>query len=485
MRSDEIKQPTLAGKAEGGFMKTRKGKKVYPLTSAQKLHYYSMKYCPKKQVLNIGSGLTIQVDLERDLLEQCIKEAIQRCEAMRVQFAEDKDGNVYQYVTDEIAEIQHFNFAHWQEEHAHEKMDEWTSTPFELYDTPMYQIVMIQMPDNFNGIYVKVNHLIMDAQSLIVFFKDIIELYSSKVYDEVPSPKEMASYIKQLEKDLAYEAGSTSSQKDRQFFEKLITSSEPIFTDIYGTGKLEAERERTGNPNQRAVINTSDNVDANLANFRLEDEPAMRMLKFCEEHHVSMTCLLLMGLRTYLQKENGVDDVSVSTTIARRATLMEKRCGGTRIHSFPFRTIVSREDTFLEGVYKIRDMQNQYFRHANYSPSEYYAFRKQHYNLENGQTYEGLALTYQPLTMKYEGPGLDQLGDIEYKVRRYTNSACAHTLYLTVSHVPSGGLDFCFEHQTGVVTYEKLQEVYFYLCRIIFYGIEDCSRTVGEVIDWS
>ena len=119
MRSDEIKQPTLAGKAEGGFMKTRKGKKVYPLTSAQKLHYYSMKYCPKKQVLNIGSGLTIQVDLERDLLEQCIKEAIQRCEAMRVQFAEDKDGNVYQYVTDEIAEIQHFNFAHWQEVHAH------------------------------------------------------------------------------------------------------------------------------------------------------------------------------------------------------------------------------------------------------------------------------------------------------------------------------------------------------------------------------
>ena len=466
-------------------MKTRNGKKVYPLTSAQKLHYYSMKYCPKKQVLNIGSGLTIQVELQRDLLEQCIKEAVSRCEALRVQFAEDKDGNVYQYVTDEVAEIKHFNFAHWQEEHAHDKMTEWTSTPFEMYDSPMYEIVMIEMPDNFYGMYAKVNHLVMDAQSLIVFFKDVIELYSSKVYEEVPFPKEMASYLKQLEKDLEYEAGSKSSQKDREFFEQLITSSEPIFTDIHGKGKLEAERKRTGNPNQRAAINTSDNVDANLANFHLEKEPAQRMAKFCEENHVSMTCLLLMGLRTYLQKENEVDDISVSTTIARRATLLEKRCGGTRIHSFPFRTIVSKEDTFLEGVFKIRDMQNQYFRHANYSPSEYYAFRKEHYNLENGQTYEAMALTYQPLSMKYEGPGLDQLGDIEYKVRRYSNSACAHTLYLTVSHTPDGGLDFCFEHQTGVVTYEKLQEVYFYLCRIMFYGIEDCSRTVGEVIEWS
>lgn len=467
-------------------MKTRKGSKVYPLTAAQKLHYYSMKYCPKKQVLNIGSGLTIQVELQWDLLEKCIKEAIGRCEAMRVQFAEDKDGNVYQYVAKEAVEkIEHFDFSHWEEKDAHDKMTEWTSTPFELYDTPMYQIVMIKMPDNYHGMFVKVNHLIMDAQSLIYFFKDIIELYCSEVYEEVPSPKEMASYVKQLEKDLAYEAGNTASQRDREFFENLITSSEPIFTDIHGPAKLEAERKRTGNPNQRAAINTSDNVDANLANFELEEEPSAQLMKFCEEHHVSMTCLLLMGLRTYLQKENQVDDISVSTTIARRATLLEKRCGGTRIHSFPFRTIVSREDTFLEGVFKIRDMQNQYFRHANYSPSEYYAFRKQFYQLENGQTYEAMALTYQPLTMKYEGPGLENLGDIQYNVRRYSNSACAHTLYLTVSHRATGGLDFCFEHQTGVVTYEKLQEVYFYLCRILFRGIENPERTVGEIIDWS
>lgn len=467
-------------------MKTRKGNKVYPLTAAQKLHYYSMKYCPKKQVLNIGSGLTIQAELDRDLLEQCIQEAIMRCEAMRIQFAKDKDGNVYQYVVKEpTAEIGHFDFSHWREEDAHNKMTEWTGTPFEMYDTPMYQIVMIKMPDNFYGMYVKVNHLIMDAQSLIVFFKDIIELYCSRLYDEVPTPKEMASYLNQLEKDLAYEAGNNASRRDREFFEDLISSSEPIFTDIYGPGKLEAERKKNGNPGQRAAVNTSDNVDANLANFELEEEPSMRLMQFCEEHHVSMTCLLLMGLRTYLQKENGVDDVSVSTTIARRATLQEKRCGGTRIHSFPFRTIVSREDTFLEGIFKIRDMQNQYFRHANYSPSDYYAFRRQYYNLENGQTYEALALTYQPLTMKYEGPGLNKLGDIQYNVRRYSNSACAHTLYLTVSHRTTGGLDFCFEHQTGVVTYEKLQQVYYYLCRILFRGIEDCSRTVGEIIDWS
>jgi len=82
-------------------MEERKGSNTYPLTSAQKLHYYSMKYCPKKQVLNIGTSLTIQVELQWDVLKDCIREAIQRCEALRVQFGEDKDGNVYQYVIEE------------------------------------------------------------------------------------------------------------------------------------------------------------------------------------------------------------------------------------------------------------------------------------------------------------------------------------------------------------------------------------------------
>lgn len=76
-------------------MKTRKGYKVYPLTTAQKLHFYYQKYCPKKQVLNIGSYLAIQVDLDFDLLKQCVYTAYERCDSMRLRFAKDKEGETY------------------------------------------------------------------------------------------------------------------------------------------------------------------------------------------------------------------------------------------------------------------------------------------------------------------------------------------------------------------------------------------------------
>ena len=205
------------------------------------------------------------------------------------------------------------------------------------------------------------------------------------------------------------------------------------------------------------------------------------MMEFCEKYHVSLVCLLMMGLRTYFQKMNGNDDVSINSTIARRATLKEKKCGGTRIHSFPFRTIISEDRTFLDGVYEIREKQNEMFRHANYDPVAYFAHRGKVYPQENGRTYEPMSLTYQPLTLKEKG--LDKLGDIRYKTKWYPNGATTQGMYLTVMHRPDdNGLDFSFEHQKKAVSREELEYLYYYLCRIMFKGVENPDLTVGDII---
>lgn len=464
------------------MMKTRKGYKVYPLTAAQKFHIFYLSFCPKKQVVNIGTSLTIQVELDWEVLRQSIYKAYERCESMRIRFAEDKDGNWYQYVVDkEEREIEFVDFSNQSMEEAEDVMRKWTEVPMERHDSPMNRIVMIRTSDGFNGVYLLVDHLTMDAQSLICFLKDVIEIYCNAMYEDVPYPKEMASYIEQLQKDLAYEAGSRAKEKDIEYFQKLIESSEPIYNGIDGTQKLEKAREESGNPELRAAVNVSDSVDAVLDTFHLEEEPTKRLMDFCEKYHVSLACLLIMGLRTYFQKMNGNDDVSINTAIARRATLKEKKSGGTRIHSFPFRTVIGQEKTFLEGIYEIRDLQNEMFRHANYDPVSYFAYRSKVYPTKPGHTYEPMSLTYQPLTLKEKG--LDKLGDIRYKTKWYPNGATTQAMYLTVMHRPDdNGLDFNFEHQIKAVSKDKLEYFYYYICKIMFKGIEKPELTVGEII---
>ena len=82
------------------MMRKRKGYPVYPLTAAQKFHFFYQNYCPKKEVVNIGTSLTIQVELDWDVLKKSIYKAYERCESMRLRFALDKEGTCYQYVVD-------------------------------------------------------------------------------------------------------------------------------------------------------------------------------------------------------------------------------------------------------------------------------------------------------------------------------------------------------------------------------------------------
>lgn len=465
------------------MMRKRKGYPVYPLTAAQKFHLFYQNFCPKKEVLNIGTSLTIGADLDWKVLKEAIYKAYERNDFMRLRFAKDKEGNWYQYIVDkEEREIEFVDFSGASMEEAEAQMREWTQVPFKRQDSPMNRIVMIRTSDGYNGLYLLIDHMTADAQSLIGFLKDVIQIYCNALYEGVEYPKEMSSYLEQLQKDLAYENGSKAQERDRKFFRDLIDHSpEPIYNGLRGTMKLEESRKRLGDPNVRVAMNVSDSVDSALDTFHLEEEPTRRLLDFCEKYHVSMTCLLIMGLRTYFQKMNGHEDVSINTAIARRATLKEKKSGGTRIHSFPFRTVISEDKTFLEGIYEIRDLQNIYFRHANFDPVEYFAYRGKKYPHPNGETYEPMSLTYQPMSLQEEN--LTKLGDIKYKTKWYPNGATTQAMYLTVMHRPEdNGLDFNFEHQIKAVSREDLEYLYYYLCKIMFKGTENPNLKIGDII---
>ncbi len=454
----------------------------YPLTAAQRIHNYSTMHCPYHQLLNIGTGLYIKLDVDFSVLKESIYEAYQRFESMRLRFLKDSDDTVYQYLVPfEERDIEFYDFSHWKEEDAHDEMRRWTAVPFKRFHSPMNRIVMIKLPDNYNGMYMKIDHMTMDSSSIIAFTRDVLEIYCAKQYD-TEYPKPMQSYIEALEKDLAYEAGSPAQKKDAEYWKNEIEQSEPMYTDFNGMGRIITQRRENNNPNQRYAKVTSISPEASISVFQLEKEPSESLMKFCEENRVPMVCLLLMGLRTVLSKFNDNEkDVSIKSCVARRGTLLEKRSGGTRIHFFPLRTIMEPEMTFMEGLRMMQEKQNKLFRHANFDSIAHTYLRNRYWKLQPGNSYESISLTYQPLTLKeYSG----NIPDIPYKSMWYTNGVAAQPLYLTVMHrVEDGGLNFNFEYRKDAVTNYEMEYLYYYLCRVLFRGIENSSRTIGEILD--
>ena len=174
-------------------MKTRKGCQTYPLTVAQKFHFFYLDFCPKKEVVNVGTSLTIEYELDIDVLREAIYQAYERCEAMRLRFAYDrKEEQWYQYVAKkEDREIPYVDFTGKTMEEAEEIMKGWTRVPFKREDSPMNKIVIIKTPDGNQGIYLLGDHLTLDAQSLICFLRDVIEIYCSRMYEGVEFPGEI------------------------------------------------------------------------------------------------------------------------------------------------------------------------------------------------------------------------------------------------------------------------------------------------------
>lgn len=459
---------------------TNESRKMYPLTYAQKMHYFTVKYCPLKQVLNIGVSLTIEIDVDVDVLRESIYEAYEHFECARLRFHEDDNGNVLQYIAEkETRDIPYFEFRHWKYDDAEDEMRRWTEIPFERQDSPMNKIVIIAMPDGFQGVYFCVDHMTMDAQALITFLSDIMMIYCRKKYNYDNYKNPATSYIAAIEKDFAYENNSKALQRDRKFWTDVIESSEPMFTDIIGSKTLDDKRVEENDFKFRSASANGDSLEAGIATFHLEPAPTAAIMKFCKENEVPVVCLFLMGLRTYLQKMNRNEpDISIMSTIARRATLKEKGAGGTRIHFFPCRTIVELDDTFIEGCRKIQESQLTNFHHANFDPIEYMTTRAKYYNL-NGTGYEGLSLTYQPLSMRSE----EIPKDIRYKSRWYSNGVAAQGLYLTVTHNPlDDGMDFSFEYKKCKYDYDSLEKLYYYLSKIMFEGMQAPNKKVGAII---
>ena len=63
----------------------------YPLTPAQVIHMYTLKFSPSDEVVNIGTGQYLQIDMNIAALREALNRAIERCESMRMRLWRDPE----------------------------------------------------------------------------------------------------------------------------------------------------------------------------------------------------------------------------------------------------------------------------------------------------------------------------------------------------------------------------------------------------------
>ena len=455
----------------------------YPLTAAQKMHHNWIQDYKTQQVSGVSVVASLKAALDFGLLKKCIQLEFARYGCMRVRFTKPDDkGQVKQYIVEkETRDIPLKDLSGMSMAAADNLMQQWAYETFDGDDIPMCDVTMVKLPEGFNGFFIHMDHRLIDSCGLVVMINDLMQLYTHYRFGS-EFPKDLADFEMVLEKDLKKANNEKRLAKDKKFWDdQLDALGEPLYSDIQGPSVLEEARKKHGNQNLRAADIELKNLFVEVKDYYLEPEPTKNLIAFCMNHQLSMTNLLLLGIRTYLSKVNdGQEDITIQNFISLRSTHDEWTSGGSRTIMFPCRTVIPAEMEFIAAAYEIQNVQNRIYMHSNYDPALIMDEMRKRYHTPEHTAYESCYLTYQPLPVKMDNPHLEQ---IPQHSKWFANGAATKKMYLTVSHTEHGGMNFSYHYQTAHLQEHDMELLYYYMMRILFKGIAEPDMTIGEIME--
>ncbi|MCR5404214.1 MAG: chromosome condensation protein [Butyrivibrio sp.] len=457
--------------------------KQYPLTAAQKMHDRWIREYKTQQVSGLSVVAALQYELDFGLLKKCIELEFERYGCMRVRFTKaDVNGNVSQYIIKkETRDIPLKDLTGMTLQEADDTMQQWAYQTLDGDDVPMCEVFMVKLPEGYRGFFIHMDHRLIDSCGVMVMIQDIMALYTHYRFGS-DYPAELADFETVLQSDLKKAGNEKRFAKDKKFWDdQLDRLGEPLYSDIQGPGVLEAARKKHGNKNLRSVDIERKQLFVAVKDYKLEKEPTKTLIDFCVNHEISMTNLLLLGIRTYLSKQNnGQEDITVQNFISRRSTKDEWTSGGSRTIMFPCRTVITPDTDFLSAAYEIQTVQNNIYMHSNYDPGLILDEIRRRYNTPHDTTYVSCYLTYQPMTASIDNPFIK---NIPMHAKWFANGAATKKMYLTVTHTPDGGMNFSYHYQTAELVEKDMELLHYYLMRILFRGVEEPGRTIQQIMD--
>lgn len=417
---------------------------LYPLTASQGVMYYSQKYSKTKSIINICSMLHFDAEIDVNIMLQAISLGLHRNRSASIRMRKDGKG-VKQYFSEQPPEaVIVLDYSDKTDAELDEDIAKWSSREFPngSFDVQLYTCKLIKKPNSFYALYFCVSHLAFDAYSIIMTATDILGLYD-KLLNAQPITPSKSDPLPSYHTEWEYFKSHTF-QADKDFWRNEIFATEPYFTSVNGskiTPCVKGKRYgKTVDP-----IKTASRHE----NFTLGKETVDKVNELAKELRISPQCIYLLAARSYLSKVNDdADDVTIANNIARRATLVEKRAGGTRVQSLLFRMNFSNSLTVRDALIEINALQKKYYTHADLPSYEALGIFREVFGVPAMYGYNTLYLTYQPYFVAANN-------SLPVHLTIHSSGSCNMPLYLTVMALDnSGNLNFNFDYPVKVTRKE-------------------------------
>jgi amino acid adenylation domain-containing protein len=317
--------------------------KVYPVSYAQHGLWFLDRLLPGTTAYNVARAIRLCGPLSTEPLERSLQEIVDRHESLRTTFAEN-DGQPMQIVAaSRMVELPIIDLSHYsrseRESQTEQLAREEAQQPFNLEKGPLMRAKLLRLGADEHVLLLTLHHIVTDAWSMSVLFKEISELYeafAAGLPSQLPEvPIQYGDFSRWQRESLQ----GAVLQKQLAFWRRQVSGAR---------SRLELPTDHP-RPAQQTGHGATRTV---LLSTGLRDE----LKRLTRETGTTLFMVLLAALQTLLWRYTGSDDITVGAPVAGRKEVDLEGLIGFFVNTLVLRSDLSGNPTFRELLWRVRDV---------------------------------------------------------------------------------------------------------------------------------
>jgi amino acid adenylation domain-containing protein len=319
------------------------GVREFPLSFAQQRLWFIDKLEPGNVAYNLPFGLWLRGKIDPAALQHSLNQLVQRHAVLRTSFP-SRNGEPIQKVanpTDVNLAVEQFDLrtvaSHQREAEAMRLMHEEAEQPFNLEQSPLLRMKLVQLEEERHLLLGNMHHIISDGWSIGLLLREISRQYAAYVRNEevvLPELKiqyaEFATWQREWLRRLP--------QEQLEYWKKQLSG--------VATLPLPTDKPRSSVRSHKGAS----------IQFKFSDHLTAQARQLCRQEKVTLFMTLLAAFQVLLSRYAGEYDIAIGTAIANRSRKEFRDVVGLFANTLVMRTDLSGNPTFPEVLKRVQQV---------------------------------------------------------------------------------------------------------------------------------
>jgi amino acid adenylation domain-containing protein len=214
------------------------------------------------------------------------------------------------------------------------------SRPFDLEQAPLWRVTLIQLTDNESWLVWTMHHIISEAWSYAILFKEMSAIYRGEILG-----------------DRKLDFGDYCNWQRKV---SVVKDSHLAFWKKYLAGELPVLELPTDHP-RKAVRSMKGNWEAKA----LSSELSQQIKKLANQQNATIFMVMLAAFKLLLHRYTGLDDIIVGSPVTRRNRSELEQMVGFFINTIAIRSDLGGNPSFIELLGRVRETSLEAFSYQD------------------------------------------------------------------------------------------------------------------------